>query len=61
MQKISALILSGAVPNVDKEKTGRLFSNEKFIIKSQQIISMDFPFFLDVSQMLAIVKIIQDR
>lgn len=45
MQNTSALILSGAVPNVDKEKTGRLFSNEKCIIKSQQIISMDFPFF----------------
>jgi len=45
MQETSALILSGGAPYVEKENTGKLFSNEKYIMKSLQIISMVFLFF----------------
>ena len=47
MQETSALILSGGAPYFDKENTGRgrLFSNEKYIMKFLQIISMVFLFF----------------
>jgi len=44
MQETSALILLGAAPNVDKENMGRLFSNENYIMKSLQFISMDILF-----------------
>jgi hypothetical protein len=41
MKETSALILSGAGQNVDKENTGRLFNKEKCMMKYLQVISMD--------------------
>jgi len=45
MQETSALILSGGAPYFEKENTGRLFGNEKYIMKSLKIISKVFLFF----------------
>jgi hypothetical protein len=49
MQETSALILSGAAPDFEKENTGRWFSKEKYIMKYPQFISMDLLYFLGFS------------